>query len=56
MELITEIMENLPTAWNINPEVVSSKITELFDRKWMEECWDTFVEYFNENWYGKATV
>ncbi|MDE5882210.1 MAG: hypothetical protein K2H60_10805 [Muribaculaceae bacterium] len=52
LKLIPEIMENIPSNWNVNPEVVSSKITELFDRKWMEECWDTFVEYFNENWNG----
>lgn len=29
-------------------DMVISKMNELFDQKWMDDCWKTFVEYFKE--------
>lgn len=51
-ELVGEIMDNIPALWNVDREVVKSKIRELFDRNWMQDCWQAFVEYVNENRNG----
>ena len=47
-EVINRILENIPVAWNVNGEMVRSKMNQLFDNEWMDRCWNTFVEYFNE--------
>lgn len=56
VDIVSKIVENMPDSWNMDPNAVKTKITELFDKVWMEKCWSTFVEYANENSYGKFTV
>lgn len=51
-EYISNVLENIPKAWNVNSEFVRSKLNQLFDKNWIENCWETFVEYFNENKNG----
>lgn len=46
--IIGKILKCLPVNWNVNVDMVISKMNELFDQKWMDNCWYTFIEYFNE--------
>ena len=55
-ELKREIINCIPHNWNIDSEIVLSKMNELFDEKWIIECWNTFIEYYNENQNGETTV
>lgn len=45
-ELIIDI---LPKDWNIATEIVESKLTQLFDKQWIVNVWDNFMECLNEN-------
>ncbi len=45
-------VENIPQEWNADIKGVENKLNQLFDKKWMDNCWDAFVEYFNENKNG----
>ena len=47
-EIIGKILESIPINWNVRIDMVISKMNELFDQKWMDDCWKTFVEYFKE--------
>ena len=47
-EIIEKILECIPANWNVSIDMVYSKMNQLFDQKWMDDCWKTFIEYFNE--------
>ena len=38
-----------PKDWNIATEIVESKLTQLFDKQWIDNIWDNFMECLNEN-------
>ena len=47
-EIVGKIMECIPSSWNVNLDMVNYKMNQLFDQKWMDDCWKTFIEYLNE--------
>lgn len=47
-EIIGKILEFIPSSWNVNLDMVESKMNQLFNQKWVKDCWKTFIEYFNE--------
>ena len=47
-EIIEKILEFIPANWNVSIDMVYSKMNQLFDQKWMDDCWKTFIEYFNQ--------
>lgn len=56
LDITSDIVGNVPESWNVQPEIVRLKITELFDLNWMEECWNTFEEYVKESRNGKNAI
>lgn len=51
-EYISSVLENIPESWNVNTELVINKLNQLFEKKWIEDCWEAFIEYFNERKNG----
>ncbi|MDE6553438.1 MAG: hypothetical protein K2K98_10885 [Muribaculaceae bacterium] len=51
-EFISCVLDNIPVAWNVNLDLVRFKLNQLFEKKWIENCWETFVEYYNESKNG----
>ena len=51
-EYISSVLDNIPENWNVNIELVINKLNQLFEKKWIEDCWQTFIEYFNERKNG----
>ena len=44
-----EIIENIPQEWNVPQTVITDKISQLFDEKWLFGVWNNFIECLNEN-------
>ena len=51
-ELISSVTDNIPDSWKVNAEIVIAKMNQLFEKNWIEDCWETFVEYYNESKNG----
>lgn len=43
------IINNLPQEWKVPSQIVAEKIAQLFDEKWVEDCWNNFEECLNYN-------
>ena len=48
-KLVNQIVEEMPSEWNIPQSIVSEKLHQLFDNKWKEETWEKFTSCINEN-------
>ena len=48
-QVTTEIIEAMPQEWNVPIEVVSTKLEQLHEKKWIADTWNNFVECLNEN-------
>ena len=44
-----EVVDDVPHEWNLPTTVVSEKICQLFDEKWIADTWNNFMECLNEN-------
>lgn len=47
-EKTSNILDIIPIEWNIQKEIVSKKIEQLFEQDWTENVWTNFVECINE--------
>ena len=43
------ILEAIPKEWNIEAIVVENKLEQLFDKQWISDVWDNFMECLTEN-------
>ena len=44
-----EIIEDIPQEWNVPQTIITDKISQLFDEKWLIGVWNNFTECLNEN-------
>lgn len=44
-----EIIEDIPEEWKLPQPVIKDKISQLFDKEWVAEVWNNFIECLNEN-------
>lgn len=49
LKRIKEIEESIPVKWDVPLSVVTRKLPELFEKRWIDEVWENFVECLNEN-------
>ncbi len=47
--ILFKIIEDIPEEWNVPQIIITDKISQLFDEKWIIEVWNNFVECLNEN-------
>ena len=47
--IVAGIIAEMPQGWNVPTEKVSEKLSQLFDKQWIEAVWDNFMECLNEN-------
>lgn len=47
--LRTQAVAELPKEWNVPANVVSEKVDQLFDKTWIANVWDNFMECLTEN-------
>lgn len=45
------VVRSIPGQWGVPKCVVEGKLKQLFEDGWIEECWESFVDYLNENGY-----
>lgn len=43
------IINDLPREWKMPSQIVTEKLAQLFESKWIEDCWNNFVEYLEDN-------
>lgn len=48
-QAVTDILNVIPTQWNIPQSIITGKLNQLFDTKWMNDTWDNFKVCFMEN-------
>jgi hypothetical protein len=48
-QAVTNILNVIPTQWNIPQSIITGKLNQLFDTKWMNDTWDNFKVCFMEN-------
>lgn len=48
-QAINDILDTIPTQWNIPQATIKSKLNQLFDPRWVDETWNNFKECFMEN-------
>lgn len=48
-KLVNQIVEEIPSEWDIPRNIVSEKLYQLFDDKWVDDTWDNFTSCINEN-------
>lgn len=46
---VTQILEHLPLEWNVPIATVAKKMEQLFEKEWIENVWDNFIECLNDN-------
>lgn len=46
---VNQILDEMPTEWNVPQSVVKDKLLQLFDERWTAEVWDIFMECLNDN-------
>ena len=46
---IKNVVDVLPLQWKVPSDVIVSKLHQLFDKNWISEVWDNFVECLKEN-------
>lgn len=46
-----EIINNIPSSWNIKSEIVNNKIDQLFTKEWTEGVWNNFMDCLKNNLY-----
>jgi hypothetical protein len=46
---IDDIVNNLPSDWNIPTSLVTNKLLQLFEPEWTEAVWCNFEECLNDN-------
>ncbi len=46
---IDDIVNNLPSDWNIPTSLVTNKLLQLFEPDWLEAVWRNFEECLNDN-------
>lgn len=46
-----EIINNIPSSWNVKSEIVSNKIDQLFAKEWTEGVWNNFMDCLKDNLY-----
>ena len=46
---IGDIVNNLPSDWNISTSLVTNKLLQLFEPNWLEAVWRNFEECLNNN-------
>lgn len=45
-----EVIKNfMPVEWNVSSSVVAGKLSELFEKQWIDAVWENFVECIKEN-------
>lgn len=40
--------ETIPPQWETSPQVIENKTSQLFEKKWIDNCWDSFERLFNK--------
>lgn len=48
-EQTDDIVNNLPSDWNIPTGLVTNKLFQLFESGWTEAVWSNFEECLNDN-------
>lgn len=48
-EKVHTYVECIPSDWNVSPNLVTSKLQQLFDSTWTESVWKNFEECLNDN-------
>lgn len=46
---VKQILDEIPKEWNVPSNMIEAKLLQLFDEKWTENVWISFVECLNEN-------
>lgn len=46
---VYQIIEEMPTEWNVPKSIVKEKLLQLFDERWTAEVWDNFMECLSDN-------
>lgn len=46
-----EIINNIPSSWNIKSEIVNNKIDQLLPKEWTEGVWNNFMDCLKNNLY-----
>lgn len=43
------IINNLPSDWNINHDIIENKLAELHQNQWIDDAWNNFTENLDSN-------
>lgn len=46
---VNQVIEEMPTEWNVPKSVVKEKLLQLFDERWAVDVWGNFMECLNDN-------
>lgn len=47
--VIEFVIDNTPKEWGIPNNVISNKLSQLFESKWLDEVWRNYQDCINEN-------
>lgn len=45
----TQILDTLPSEWNVPARTVEEKMEQLFEKEWIDNVWTNFTECLNDN-------
>lgn len=40
--------KSIPQEWKISPTIIDNKLSQLFKKQWIDDCWDGFEGLFNK--------
>lgn len=46
---VKQILDTLPSEWNVPAATVADKLEQLFEKEWTEGVWNNFTECLNDN-------
>ena len=40
--------ENIPREWKVSPAIIKNKLFQLFEKQWIDDCWNNYEKLFNQ--------
>ena len=47
--VVNQIVAEIPEEWHVSQETIEAKLSQLFDKDWIDGAWNNFMECLNEN-------